>query len=65
LPNNEDPAPEFSTDGIFVAKLKPPNQRKRDLGEFKTEQLDYLPTILKTSIRELTPNDKDLHEFQS
>ncbi len=30
--------------------------------KFKTEQLDYLPTILRTSIRELIPNDKGLHE---
>ena len=42
----------------YVFDILDPTEKNK----FKTEQLDYLPTILRTSIRELIPNDKGLHE---
>lgn len=42
----------------YVFDILDPTEKNK----FKTEQLDYLPTILKTSIRELIPSDRGLHE---
>lgn len=42
----------------YVFDILDPTEKNK----FKTEQLDYLPTILKTSIHELIPNYKGLHE---
>lgn len=42
----------------YVFDILDPTEKNK----FKTEQLDYLPTILKTSIRKLVPDLKDLSE---
>lgn len=42
----------------YVFDILDPTEKNK----FKTEQLDYLPTILRTSIRELIPTDRGLHE---
>lgn len=42
----------------YVFDILDPTEKNK----FKTEQLDYLPTILKTSIRELIPVGTGLHE---
>lgn len=42
----------------YVFDILDPTEKNK----FKTEQLDYLPTILRTSIRELIQLNKDAHE---